>query len=105
MPRRRIWWIRRCFIICSLRSKCLFLSPYKGHPTAIDRDSVPVDSEGTVQKLTIRRDQKEGVGAFFEKRKPNFKATLEEDGPENFPWWTEVDTGSRAKAAKGISKL
>ncbi|KAH9221266.1 ClpP/crotonase-like domain-containing protein, partial [Leptodontidium sp. 2 PMI_412] len=50
-------------------------------------------------------DQKEGVGAFFEKRKPNFKATLEEHAPPNFPWWTEVDTGSRSKAGKSQSKL
>jgi enoyl-CoA hydratase/carnithine racemase len=51
------------------------------------------------------RDQNEGVTAFFEKRKPDFKATLEEDAPPNFPWWTETDTGSRPKAAKGLSKL
>ncbi|KAF9629208.1 hypothetical protein BFW01_g10411 [Lasiodiplodia theobromae] len=51
------------------------------------------------------RDQEEGVQAFFQKRKPNFKATLEEDAPPNFPWWTEVDTGSRPKAAKPQSKL
>jgi hypothetical protein len=51
------------------------------------------------------RDQKEGVGAFFEKRKPNFTATLEDDGPEIFPWWNEVDIGNRPKAAKGLSKL
>jgi hypothetical protein len=56
-------------------------------------------------KLTSRRDQNEGVTAFFEKRKPNFKATLEEDAPPSFPWWTETDTGSRPKAAKGQSKL
>lgn len=56
-------------------------------------------------RLTKIRDQEEGVQAFFQKRKPNFKATLEEDAPPNFPWWTEVDTGSRPKAVKPQSKL
>ncbi|KAA8643945.1 hypothetical protein EYZ11_006358 [Aspergillus tanneri] len=46
------------------------------------------------------RDQKEGVQAFFEKRKPDFKASLDEDAPPNFPWWTEVDTGRRPKQSK-----
>ena len=55
--------------------------------------------------LTGNRDQKEGVNAFFEKRKPNFKATVEEDAPPNFPWWTEVDTGRRPRAGKIESKL
>lgn len=59
----------------------------------------------TARRLTMLRDQKEGVTSFFEKRKPKFQATLEEDAPPNFPWWTEVDTGSRPKAAKGQSKL
>ncbi|RMJ28638.1 hypothetical protein PHISP_00495 [Aspergillus sp. HF37] len=49
-------------------------------------------------------DQKEGVKAFFEKRKPNFPASVN-DTPPNFPWWTEVDTGRRPAAIKGESKL
>jgi hypothetical protein len=51
------------------------------------------------------RDQKEGVGALFEKRKPDFRGMVEEDTPPNFPWWSEIDTGRRAKAAKMPSKL
>jgi hypothetical protein len=43
-------------------------------------------------------DCKDGVKSFFEKREPKFEATLEEDGPPTYPWWTEVDTGRRAKA-------
>jgi hypothetical protein len=84
---------------------CLFLSPYKGLHTITDGEFVSVDLGRRVLTLTVYRDQKEGVGAFFEKRKPNFKATLEEDGPVNFPWWTEIDTGSRPKAGKKGSKL
>ena len=56
--------------------------------------------------LTIYRDCKEGVQSFFEKREPKFEATLEDDGPPTYPWWTEVDTGKRAKAdVKSKAKL
>jgi len=46
-------------------------------------------------------DQNEGVSAFLQKRKANFSATLERDGPPNLPWWNQVDTGVRPKIAKG----
>jgi hypothetical protein len=52
----------------------------------------------------VCRDQKEGVTAFFEKRKPNFRANLDDNPPPNVPWWTEVDTGRNPKA-KVVSKL
>ncbi|KAH8699069.1 ClpP/crotonase-like domain-containing protein [Talaromyces proteolyticus] len=61
-----------------------------------------VDS-AVLSHMFSAKDQKEGVSAFFERRKPNFTATIEEDGPPNFPWWQEVDTGSRAKA--GSAKI
>ena len=52
------------------------------------------------------RDQNEGVQSFFEKRKPAFRANLDDNPPSNVPWWTEVDTGRRPKARKtGSSKL
>lgn len=50
----------------------------------------------------VCRDQKEGVGAFLEKRKPDFKATLERDAPREYPWWSEVDIDPKTK---GESKL
>ncbi|KAJ5239360.1 hypothetical protein N7468_003979 [Penicillium chermesinum] len=49
-------------------------------------------------------DQKEGVGAFFEKRKPNFRANLDDDPPQNVHWWPQIDTG-RSPKAKSPAKL
>ncbi|KAL6862953.1 hypothetical protein ACO1O0_003196 [Amphichorda felina] len=41
--------------------------------------------------LAQNRDSKEGVKSFMEKRAPDFKATMEEDAPRAYPWWTPVD--------------
>ncbi|KAJ6123445.1 hypothetical protein N7512_005910 [Penicillium capsulatum] len=47
-------------------------------------------------------DQKEGVQSFFEKRKPNFRANLDDNPPPNLPWWSQVDTGRSPKAASKL---
>ncbi|KAB8074889.1 ClpP/crotonase [Aspergillus leporis] len=46
------------------------------------------------------RDMQEGIRSFLGRRTPDFKATLEEDGPPNYPWWTEIDTGRRLRKLK-----
>jgi 1,4-dihydroxy-2-naphthoyl-CoA synthase len=32
-------------------------------------------------------DVREGINAFFEKRKPDFKMKVSTDMPSFFPWW------------------
>lgn len=54
-----------------------------------------------LNKLSVS-DQKEGVSAFFEKRKPNFRANLDDNPPVRLPWWTEVDTGRAPRAASKL---
>ncbi|RVX66546.1 hypothetical protein B0A52_09422 [Exophiala mesophila] len=51
--------------------------------------------------MFANKDCKEGVMSFLEKREPNFTATLEDDGPPIYPWFSEVDTGSRPRRDRG----
>ncbi|KAK4941593.1 hypothetical protein LTR10_018470 [Elasticomyces elasticus] len=44
------------------------------------------------------KDCEEGVQSFLKKREPRFSATLEKDGLPFYPWYHEIDTGSRPRA-------
>jgi enoyl-CoA hydratase/carnithine racemase len=50
-------------------------------------------------------DNKEGVQSFLEKRKVNFKGTVEKDAPAAYPWWRPVQILEMPKGKLASSKL
>jgi len=42
-----------------------------------------------VQAMGSTDDVKEGVGAYLEKRPPNFPGKVTSDMPKGYPWWTD----------------
>ncbi|KAI9899025.1 hypothetical protein N3K66_005486 [Trichothecium roseum] len=44
------------------------------------------------------RDTKEGIDSFMQKRRPDFKGTIDEDAPTHYPWWQALDTKTKVKS-------
>lgn len=49
-----------------------------------------IDSRA-IYRLSRGKDAKEGIASFLEKRAPNYPATVSEDMPDFYPWWTDRD--------------
>ncbi|KAH0827730.1 hypothetical protein AYO21_08901 [Fonsecaea monophora] len=58
-----------------------------------------------LHQLFGTRDNKEGVDSFFEKRPPVFKGNMQEDAPETWPWWPQIDIGTLRPGSRYASKL
>lgn len=74
----------------------------------------PGTAEGThlldskvLLELFQGQDKKEGIDSFLQKRKPNFKGTMERDAPSVWPWWEPIDVKAPEKigSLKEKSKL
>ncbi|KAJ5467278.1 enoyl-CoA hydratase/isomerase family protein [Penicillium sp. IBT 31633x] len=50
-------------------------------------------------------DHEEGVQAFFQKRKPNFRAGISQDLSLNYPWWYEANIDCPPKNIREGPKL
>ncbi|KAL4929205.1 enoyl-CoA hydratase/isomerase family protein [Aspergillus undulatus] len=53
----------------------------------------------------LSADKKEGVTAFFEKRKPTFSGDVDKSLPGSYPWWPDVNIDPPASSAIKGSKL
>lgn len=59
-----------------------------------------------IYELFSTPDNKEGVKSFLEKRKVEFKGTMERDAPMAYPWWSPVNIVERPKGVvDGKAKL
>jgi enoyl-CoA hydratase/carnithine racemase len=66
---------------------------FTGDPTPMGL--VEVDS-ALNRQLGAGPDVREGVAAFFEKRKPSFPGKVSRDMPPAYPWWTDGRGGGGA---------
>jgi enoyl-CoA hydratase/carnithine racemase len=58
-----------------------------------------------IYELFGSKDNDEGVKSFLEKRPAKFRATMNSDAPNTWPWWAPVTTVPRPKGKLDGSKL
>ncbi|KIW78406.1 hypothetical protein Z517_08242 [Fonsecaea pedrosoi CBS 271.37] len=67
---------------------------YRGPPTP--EEAHLLDSKIFLGML-LSKDSEEGTKSFSQKRRPEFKGTMEQDSPTGWPWGKAINTSPQAK--------
>jgi hypothetical protein len=68
---------------------------YRGPSTA--EEAHLLDSKIFLEMLWSK-DSEEGMKSFMQEREPDFKGTMKEDGPLEWPWWTPLTITHRGES-------
>lgn len=71
---------------------------YRGPPSA---EATHLLDSKILFELFNGEDKKEGIDAFMQKRKAEFKGTMEKNAPSVWPWWDVLDMGVPGKVGGG----
>jgi hypothetical protein len=51
------------------------------------------------------KDSEEGMKSFMQKREPDFKGTMKEDAPLEWPWWKPLTVTRQESRGQRTNKL